>query len=231
MAKHDTWLAKSQAEKEVFATVSPDGDGVLSIAKQIDCTNQDVVNEKCVHNDAGVLVLTHAHSMHLTIVTCYIKACETELPNNLHLFSSCLNGEHRNQNTHQSWDAGEEGVELARQLTEADFNCGVITSDWEESFLLNLYNGKSGALDRGNYSGLKLTDEGIKLLERVLHLWDVNMQVGLVPGRGITDAIFVVCQLQEKYITANKLLYFFTLPLSTLRKPSVVFQGRSYGMR
>ena len=142
VAKHDTWLAKSEAEKEVFASVSADGDGLLSIAKQMDCTNQDVVNEKCVHNDAGVLVLTHAHSMHLTIVTCYIKARETELPNNLHLFSSCLNGEYIDQNTHQSWDAGEEGVKLARQLTEAVFSCGVITSDWERSFILNLYKGR-----------------------------------------------------------------------------------------
>ena len=34
--------------------------------------------ENCVHNDAGQLVLTSAHSMHLTILTCYIKACESE---------------------------------------------------------------------------------------------------------------------------------------------------------
>ena len=35
-----------------------------------------------------------------------------------------------------------------------------------------------------------------------------EMQFGLVSGRGTTDVIFVVCQLQEKYIAANKLLYF-----------------------
>ena len=93
VAKHDAWLAKSEAKKEVFATVSPDCDGALGIAKQMDCTNQDVLSENCVHDDAGVLVLTHTHSMHLTIVICYIKACETELPNNLHffiLFERCI---------------------------------------------------------------------------------------------------------------------------------------------
>ena len=35
-----------------------------------------------------------------------------------------------------------------------------------------------------------------------------EMLFGFVPGRGTTGAIFVVRQLQEKYISANKLLYF-----------------------
>ena len=34
------------------------------------------------------------------------------------------------------------------------------------------------------------------------------MQFGFVPGHGTTDAIFIICQLQEKYIAANKPLYF-----------------------
>ena len=34
------------------------------------------------------------------------------------------------------------------------------------------------------------------------------MQFGFVPGRGTTDAIFIIRQLQEKYIAANKQLYF-----------------------
>ena len=51
-------LAKSKAEKEEFATVSPNGDGVFRIAKQMDRRNQDIIGENCVHNDAGELVLT-----------------------------------------------------------------------------------------------------------------------------------------------------------------------------
>ena len=34
-----------------------------------------------------------------------------------------------------------------------------------------------------------------------------DSQFGFVPGRGATDAIFVVRQLQEKYLAANKRLY------------------------
>ena len=36
MAKHAVWLAKCEAEKEEFTTVSPDGDGNFCIAKQMD---------------------------------------------------------------------------------------------------------------------------------------------------------------------------------------------------
>ena len=34
-----------------------------------------------------------------------------------------------------------------------------------------------------------------------------DSQLGFVPGRGTTDAIFVVRQLQVKYLAANKGLY------------------------
>jgi len=57
---------------------------------------------------------------------------------------------------------------LLRDLTGTVFSNGVIPKDWEESYILNLYKGKGDALDHGNYHGLKLTDQAMKLLERVL---------------------------------------------------------------
>ena len=99
-------------------------------------------------------------------------------------------------------DAGEEGVELARQLIEAVFSCSVITSDWEGSFILNLYKGKGEAPGRGNYRDLKRTDQVIKRHEQVLDSYiremvNINeMQLGFVPGRGTTGAIVVVLQLE-----------------------------------
>ena len=121
--------------------------------------------------------------------------------------------------------AGEEGVELVRQLTEAVFSCGVIPSDWEESFILNLSEGKDEALGRGSYCGLKLTDQVMTLLELVLEFFIremVNideMQCYFVPGRGTTDAIFIVRQLQEKLIAATKLLYFAFVDLEKVFDP------------
>ena len=64
--------------------------------------------------------------------------------------------------------SGPEGVELLRQLCESVLNGDAIPSDWEQSYILNLYKGKGDALDRGCYRGLKLKDQVMKLLKRVL---------------------------------------------------------------
>ena len=110
--------------------------------------------------------------------------------------------------------AGDMGASMMnRDLAAAIIRDGKVPSDWEQSFIVCLYKGKGGALERGNYRGLKLTEEVMKVLERIvdgLIRQVVSMddsQFGFVPGRGTTDAIFVVRQLQEKYLAANKRLY------------------------
>ena len=90
---------------------------------------------------------------------------------------------------------------------------GKVPSNWEQSFIVCLYKGKGDALERGNYRGLKLTEQVMKVLERIVdglirQLASIDdSQFGFVPGRGITDATFVVRQLQEKYLAANKRFY------------------------
>ena len=89
---------------------------------------------------------------------------------------------------------------------------GKVPSDWEQSFIVCLYKGKGDALERGNYHGLKLTEQVMKVLERIVddlirQLVSIDdSQFGFVPDRGTTDGIFVVRQLQEKYLAANKRL-------------------------
>ena len=90
VAKHAVWLAKSEAEKEVFGTIFPDGDGVFHIAKQMDHTNQDVVSDNCVYNDVGQLALTPAHWMHLTNTDMLHRGIGSEKPNKIYIFR--LNG-------------------------------------------------------------------------------------------------------------------------------------------
>ena len=57
---------------------------------------------------------------------------------------------------------------------------------------------------------LKLTDQAIKLLERVLDssirgmVKLDSMQFGFVSGQGTSDAIFIIRQLREKHFAANK---------------------------
>ena len=65
----------------------------------------------------------------------------------------------------------------------------------------------------GNYCGLKLTEQVMKIRKRIVdglirQLVSIDdSQFGFILGRGTTDAIFVVRQLQEKYLAANKRLY------------------------
>ena len=72
--------------------------------------------------------------------------------------------------------------------------------------------------ERGNYRGLKLTKQVMKVLERIVdglirQLVSIDDSwFGSVPGGGTTDAIFVVRQLQEKYLAANKRLHGFPRP-------------------
>ena len=73
---------------------------------------------------------------------------------------------------------------------------------------------KGEAVDRCNYRGLKLTEHVLKMVERILEVInrDVvyvdDMQFGFMPGRSTTDAIFILRQIQEKYIGKNRNLYF-----------------------
>ena len=108
--------------------------------------------------------------------------------------------------------AGDMGASMIRDLAAAIICDGKVPSDWEQSFIVCLYKCKGDSLERGNYRGLKLREQVIKVLERIVDglIRQVvaidDSQFGFVPGRGTTDAIFVVRQLQEKYIAANKIL-------------------------
>ena len=58
-------------------------------------------------------------------------------------------------------------------------------------------------MDRANYRGLKMRQLAIKVIERIVDglIRQVvsidDSQFGFIPGRGTTDVIFVVKQLQE----------------------------------
>ena len=116
---------------------------------------------------------------------------------------------------------GDTGASMIRDLAVAIIRDGKVNapSDWKQSFTVCLYKGKGDALDRGNYSGLKLTEQVMKVLERIVDglirqvVSTDDSQFDFVPGRGTTDAIFVVRQLQEKYLAANKRLYMAFLDL------------------
>ena len=52
------------------------------------------------------------------------------------------------------------------------------------------------------------------------------MQFGFMAGKSTTDAIFIVCQLQEKYLARNKKLW---MAFVDRRKLLTGFLGRWFG--
>ena len=74
------------------------------------------------------------------------------------------------------------------------------------SYILSLHKCKGDAVDGGSYRGLKLTEHVMKVLEKIVDdviqaMIDIDeMLYAFVPGCGTTDAIFIIRQLQEKYL-------------------------------
>ena len=86
---------------------------------------------------------------------------------------------------------GEAGAEEVRDLVENIISEGCIPTDCQESFIVNLY------LNIGNYRGLKLIEQVMKVLERVVEglirqrVEIDEMHCGFMSGRGTTDAILL----------------------------------------
>ena len=173
-AKREVWLARSEAEAETFKNLDPQGNDIYRLARQMDRTNQDIVGEKCVRNDAGELALTDADKMkawveHLSrllnvefdwprgslpevaptvgppppVTADKILAALRKMKPGKAAGPSGITAE-------MLKSTGPEGVELIRQLGELVLGGDAIPKEWEERFILNLYKGKSNALDRGN---------------------------------------------------------------------------------
>ena len=81
---------------------------------------------------------------------------------------------------------------------------------------MNVYKGKGDTLVCGSYRAISysLLEQPMKVLERVLEkrircqVPIDNMQFGFMPGRGTTDAIFIMRQVQEKRQAKKKKLYY-----------------------
>ena len=80
---------------------------------------------------------------------------------------------------------------------------------------LCVYKGKGDLLVCVSYRTIKLLEQPMKVLERVLEkrircqVSIDNMQFGFMPGNGTTDAIFIMRQVQEKCQAKKKLYYAF----------------------
>ena len=108
---------------------------------------------------------------------------------------------------------GTEGKEWMLDLLKAIWEEEEMPRDWEESQMVHIFKQKGDILECGNHRGIKLTEHGLKVLERILdeRFRDIvkigKQQYGFIRGRGTVDAIFIVRQLQEKRLEGNQKLY------------------------
>jgi len=69
-------------------------------------------------------------------------------------------------------------------------------------------------MDGGSYRGITLLEQSMKVVERIFkdRIWQqvdiYDMQSGFMKGKGTTDDIFIVRQMQEKFRAKGKKLSF-----------------------
>jgi len=91
---------------------------------------------------------------------------------------------------------------------------GCIPEDWKSSVILPIYRRTGDPMECGSYRGIKLLEHAMKVVERIFghrirQLIEVDdMQFGFMKGKGTTDAIFTVRQMQENFRVIGKKLYF-----------------------
>ena len=236
-AKRTVYTAKKTAEEKKFSDLKPGMDDIFKIAKQLRKDNQDVVGDKCVKDDLGNLSFDNeakkvAWKQHyewllneefswnpedLTADTVVGPPIHIDVEMVVKAIIKMKTGKAAGPSgivAEMLKASGDTGARLVADLANDMVRNGVIPSDWEDSFIINIYKGKGDAQERGNYRGLKLLDHVMKGMERVIEkiirerISIDDMQFGFMPGRGTTDAIFILRQLQEKHLAKNKKLYF-----------------------
>ena len=236
-AKHVVYQAKRAAEDAKFKDLDGKTSDVFRIAKRMKQENSDVTGEKCVRNDEGEMALSDeakklAWKQHyenlLNVEFAWDRdtlsdAQPVEGPS-VYITSEMVSEAIKKMKIGKAPGpsgivaemlkaSGEDGIDIITHLVNAIIKEDVIPMDWEESYIINLFKGKGDGLLRGNYRGLKLLEQVMKVMERILEKLirdKINideMQFGFMPGRGTTDAIFILRQMQEKHIAKNKKLY------------------------
>ena len=115
--------------------------------------------------------------------------------------------------------SGESGVRWMTDLLNAVIKKGNIPEDWSKSWMVSIYKGKGDALECNSYRGIKLLEHAMKVFERVIEARlrekvDIDdMQFGFRAGKSTTDAIFIVRQLQEKYLEKKRELWMAFIDL------------------
>ena len=79
-------------------------------------------------------------------------------------------------------------------LTNFIIRDNTILNEWNDSIIISSYKGKSEALDRGNYQGLKLTGHILKVIERIIE--DLICNIVKIEDTRLDSCLVVVLQMQ-----------------------------------
>ena len=100
---------------------------------------------------------------------------------------------------------GRIADEVMLQLCQRVLDEKGIPNKWKTSVVVPIFKGKGDVMNCGSYRGVKLLEHGTKIIEKVLKrriraLVDFHeAQFAFIPGKGTTDALFLVRRLQEEH--------------------------------
>ena len=206
--------AKQQAQSKYFQDINSNNDQnkIFKMAWAIKDTNKDVTGEKCVPDDKGNLTISDKAKLY-GWKEHYQKFLNVEFPwdkNSLNK-SAAVEGtaifvtENIMKEAIKKMEQGEAGRpsrviaemikaggrEIVTAISEL-VNLIIyenIPKGWKDSFIINWYKGKCDATDRGNYWGLKLLENVMKVLEcvleRALKLTLMTCSLALCLGAGL----------------------------------------------
>ena len=109
---------------------------------------------------------------------------------------------------------GDTGTQWILDLCNGIVKEGCIPEDWKSSVVLPIYKGKGDPMECGSYKGIKLLEHAMKVVERIFeHRIQQQVEIddtqfGFMKGKGTTDAIFIVRQMQENFRVKGEKLYF-----------------------
>ena len=109
--------------------------------------------------------------------------------------------------------SGKFGVGVLKKLCQRVLDGKGMPEEWKTSVVVPIFKGKGDVMDCGAYRGVKLLEHAMKIVERVLEkrireLVKVDdMQFGFMPGKGMTDALFILRRMQEEFRGKEKKLY------------------------
>ena len=173
-AKRTVYTAKKTAEEKKFSDLKPGMDDIFKIAKQLRKDNQDVVGDKCVKDDSGNLSFDN-EAKKVAWKQHYERLLNEEFSWNpedltadpvvgppIHIDVEMVVKAITKMKTGKAAgtsgivaemlkESGDTGARLVADLANDMVRNGVIPSDWEDSFIINIYKGKGDALERGNY--------------------------------------------------------------------------------